>query len=175
MWNAQSHQIWQKSRPVAFNLASDTASVYRTLTGLGGDHQLGWIGDAGERTARDFVSVSRKSQSGPRRKAHNSLCRRRAIVPPWKAGGLSRDLQDRSLGHSGTVLAFDPAILLNMVLITIIHFNSLAQPLAILLSVPSALLSHGLSFVCCPRLYSGFARKSATLTEPAATPQPSRI
>jgi hypothetical protein len=23
MWNAQSHQIWQKSRPVAFNLASD--------------------------------------------------------------------------------------------------------------------------------------------------------
>jgi hypothetical protein len=24
MWNAQSHQIWQKSRPVAFNLASDT-------------------------------------------------------------------------------------------------------------------------------------------------------
>jgi DNA repair protein RadC len=25
MWNAQSHQIWQKSRPVAFNLASDTS------------------------------------------------------------------------------------------------------------------------------------------------------
>src|SRR5260221_13858001 len=25
MWNAQSHQIWQKSRPVAFNLESDTA------------------------------------------------------------------------------------------------------------------------------------------------------
>jgi hypothetical protein len=24
MWNAQSHQIWQKSRPVAFNLASET-------------------------------------------------------------------------------------------------------------------------------------------------------
>jgi hypothetical protein len=24
MWNAQSHQIWQKSRPVAFNLASDS-------------------------------------------------------------------------------------------------------------------------------------------------------
>jgi hypothetical protein len=23
MWNAQSHQIWQKSRPVAFNLESD--------------------------------------------------------------------------------------------------------------------------------------------------------
>src|SRR4029077_12808476 len=23
MWNAQSHQIWQKSRQVAFNLASD--------------------------------------------------------------------------------------------------------------------------------------------------------
>jgi hypothetical protein len=23
MWNAQSHQIWQKSRPVAFNFASD--------------------------------------------------------------------------------------------------------------------------------------------------------
>jgi len=23
MWNAQSHQIWQKSRLVAFNLASD--------------------------------------------------------------------------------------------------------------------------------------------------------
>jgi hypothetical protein len=23
MWNAQSHQIWRKSRPVAFNLASD--------------------------------------------------------------------------------------------------------------------------------------------------------
>ena len=27
MWNAQSHQIWQKSRPVAFNLASDTSSA----------------------------------------------------------------------------------------------------------------------------------------------------
>jgi hypothetical protein len=26
MWNAQSHQIWQKSRPVAFNLASDNGS-----------------------------------------------------------------------------------------------------------------------------------------------------
>jgi hypothetical protein len=26
MWNAQSHQIWQKSRPVAFNLASDTST-----------------------------------------------------------------------------------------------------------------------------------------------------
>jgi len=26
MWNAQSHQIWQKSRPVAFNLASDKIS-----------------------------------------------------------------------------------------------------------------------------------------------------
>jgi integrase len=25
MWNAQSHQIWQKSRPVAFNLESDTS------------------------------------------------------------------------------------------------------------------------------------------------------
>jgi hypothetical protein len=24
MWNAQSHPIWQKSRLVAFNLASDT-------------------------------------------------------------------------------------------------------------------------------------------------------
>jgi hypothetical protein len=24
MWNAQSHQIWQKSRTVAFNLESDT-------------------------------------------------------------------------------------------------------------------------------------------------------
>jgi hypothetical protein len=23
MWNAQSHRIWQKARPVAFNLASD--------------------------------------------------------------------------------------------------------------------------------------------------------
>ena len=27
MWNAQSHQIWQKSRPVAFNLASDTSGA----------------------------------------------------------------------------------------------------------------------------------------------------
>ena len=27
MWNAQSHQIWQKSRPVAFNLASDSGSA----------------------------------------------------------------------------------------------------------------------------------------------------
>src|SRR6476660_6814458 len=27
MWNAQSHQIWQKSRPVAFNLASDTTGA----------------------------------------------------------------------------------------------------------------------------------------------------
>jgi integrase/recombinase XerD len=27
MWNAQSHQIWQKSRPVAFNLASDMRKV----------------------------------------------------------------------------------------------------------------------------------------------------
>jgi hypothetical protein len=25
MWNAQSHQSWQKSRPVAFNLASDSS------------------------------------------------------------------------------------------------------------------------------------------------------
>src|SRR5271165_3370660 len=27
MWNAQSHQIWQKSRPVAFNLASDIRRI----------------------------------------------------------------------------------------------------------------------------------------------------
>jgi hypothetical protein len=33
MWNAQSHQIWQKSRPVAFNLASDTCLAdYRPTT-----------------------------------------------------------------------------------------------------------------------------------------------
>src|SRR5271166_2007227 len=37
-------------------------------------------------------------------------------------GGLSRN---RSLRPSGTVLAFVPPILLNMALITIIHFNSL--------------------------------------------------
>jgi len=28
MWNAQSHQIWQKSRPVAFNLESDNPLLY---------------------------------------------------------------------------------------------------------------------------------------------------
>jgi len=92
-------------------------------------------------------------------------------------------------------LAFDPPILLNMVLITIIHFNSLAQPLAILLSVPSALvgvvlgllitgvplglmtLLVALTRIVVRVLYSivfGFARKSATLTEPTATLQPSR-
>jgi hypothetical protein len=27
MWKAQSHQIWQKSRPVAFNLASDIGYI----------------------------------------------------------------------------------------------------------------------------------------------------
>jgi len=82
-----------------------------------------------------------------------------------------------------------------MVLITIIHFNSLAQPLAILLSVPSALvgvvlgllitgvplglmtLLVALTRIVVRVLYSivfGFARKSATLTEPTATLQPSR-
>jgi hypothetical protein len=45
-----------------------------------------------------------------------------------------------SLLPSSTVLAFVPPILLNIVPITIIHSNSLAQPLAILLSVPSALV-----------------------------------
>ena len=35
MWNAQSHQIWQKSRPVAFNLESDTDAGHhpRHITG----------------------------------------------------------------------------------------------------------------------------------------------
>jgi hypothetical protein len=32
MWNAQSHQIWQKSRPVAFNLESDTGGESRRWT-----------------------------------------------------------------------------------------------------------------------------------------------
>ena len=41
MWNAQSHQIWQKSRPVAFNLASDTrASVTAALAELGVELEL---------------------------------------------------------------------------------------------------------------------------------------
>ena len=81
-----------------------------------------------------------------------------------------------------------------MVLITIIHFNSLAQPLAILLSVPSALVGIVLGFlitgvplglitflVALTRivvrvLYMvvfGIRQDSATLTEPTPTPQSS--
>jgi len=33
MWNAQSHQIWQKSRAVAFNLASDTLEAAQHIAG----------------------------------------------------------------------------------------------------------------------------------------------
>jgi multidrug efflux pump subunit AcrB len=99
------------------------------------------------------------------------------------------------LRPSGTVLAFVPPILLNMVLITIIHFNSLVQPLAILLSVPSALvgvvlgllitgvplglmtLLVALTRIVVRVLYSvvfGIRQESATSTEPTPTPQPSR-
>ena len=148
------------------------------------------LGDDGERTARDFVGVSRKSQSGLRRKAHNSPCCRRAIVPPWKAG--RRALKKSSLRPSGTVLAFDPPILLNMVLITIIHSTRSVQPLAILLSVLSALvrvvlgllitgvplglmtLLVALTRIVVRVLYLvvfGVRQGSATLTEPTPTPQ----
>ena len=79
-----------------------------------------------------------------------------------------------------------------MVLITIIHFNSLAQPLAILLSVPSALVGVvlGLLITGVPLglitflvaltrivvrvLYLvvfGIRQDSANVTKPAPTPQ----
>jgi hypothetical protein len=99
------------------------------------------------------------------------------------------------LRPSGTVLAFVPPILLNSVLITIIHFNSLVQPPAILLSVPSALVGVVLgllitgvplglmtSLVALTRIFVrvlcsvvfGVRQESATSTEPTPTPQPSR-
>jgi hypothetical protein len=100
------------------------------------------------------------------------------------------------LRPSCTVLAFYPPILLNMVLITIIHFNSLGATarnpafgsvslgrncvLGLLITgVPLALMTLlvALTRIVVRVLYLvvfGVRQESATLTEPTATPQPSR-
>ena len=110
-------------------------------------------------------------------------------------GGLSRNLQNRSLRPSGTVLAFDPPILLNIVQITIIHFNSLGAtarnpafgsvspggscPCGLLITgVPLGLITFlvALTRIVVRVLYMvvlGIRQDSATLTEPTPTPQSS--
>jgi hypothetical protein len=109
-------------------------------------------------------------------------------------GGLSRNLQNRSLRPSGTVLAFDPPILLNIVQITIIHFNSLGAtarnpafgsvslggscPWPLITGVPLGLITFlvALTRIVVRVLYMvvlGIRQDSATLTEPTPTPQSS--
>jgi hypothetical protein len=64
MWNAQSHQIWQKSRPVAFNLESDTpAEIYSKPPSEGATDILALVGRAenGAESRRDQVGTEEAS------------------------------------------------------------------------------------------------------------------
>jgi hypothetical protein len=55
MWNAQSHQIWQKSRAVAFNLASDSQRSDKCAAST--------LLDSAPWAAKDFL-IAAKAQEG---------------------------------------------------------------------------------------------------------------
>jgi hypothetical protein len=90
MWNAQSHQIWQKSRPVAFNLASDTHGgeriAYQEPKVLSFTYQLldskNQVVGTGRTELAETVSFAEPSNSPP----HREFAPETQLVLNWSKG-----------------------------------------------------------------------------------------